>query len=283
VALRDVPVIILSARAGRESAVEGLAAGADDYLVKPFTEQELLARVQANLSLSAMRAELARARAEARMAGERTAFLNTAAHELRTPLTVVGGYLDLLLDGTLDWHSDDAREALARIAHKTREGVQLVEQMLVAARIESSTSSLRRSVQDLRQLVRESVARASSLARLESKTVVALLPPAPVMVDADGALIGIVLDSLMVSALYHGGRTIQVNVEAEPPVVSVADVVAEADAGLSFELCRRVAELHGGTLRLENRDEGATFALTLPAAGAAAARDVAAVAADRAG
>src|SRR6202140_5630979 len=43
------PVILLSARAGEESRVEGLQAGADDYLVKPFASRELLARVGAHL------------------------------------------------------------------------------------------------------------------------------------------------------------------------------------------------------------------------------------------
>ena len=43
--LRSVPVILLSARAGEEARIEGLDAGADDYLVKPFTARELLARV----------------------------------------------------------------------------------------------------------------------------------------------------------------------------------------------------------------------------------------------
>jgi PAS domain S-box-containing protein len=49
--LRDVPVILLSARAGEEAKVEGLQAGADDYLVKPFAAAELLARVQRQLQL----------------------------------------------------------------------------------------------------------------------------------------------------------------------------------------------------------------------------------------
>jgi PAS domain S-box-containing protein len=53
--LRDVPVILLSARAGEESRVEGLDAGADDYLVKPFSARELLARVGALLELTQMR------------------------------------------------------------------------------------------------------------------------------------------------------------------------------------------------------------------------------------
>jgi signal transduction histidine kinase/serine phosphatase RsbU (regulator of sigma subunit)/anti-sigma regulatory factor (Ser/Thr protein kinase) len=49
------PVILLSARAGEDSAVEGLEAGADDYLVKPFSAVELLARVRSNLELERTR------------------------------------------------------------------------------------------------------------------------------------------------------------------------------------------------------------------------------------
>ena len=55
--LRDVPVVLLSARAGEEAHVEGLDAGADDYLVKPFSARELLARIGARLELMRMRRE----------------------------------------------------------------------------------------------------------------------------------------------------------------------------------------------------------------------------------
>ncbi|WP_438041734.1 ATP-binding protein [Sorangium sp. So ce128] len=51
-ATQGVPVIMLSARAGEESRVEGLAAGADDYLVKPFSARELVARVATHLQLA---------------------------------------------------------------------------------------------------------------------------------------------------------------------------------------------------------------------------------------
>jgi PAS domain S-box-containing protein len=71
---RTVPVVLLSARAGEESRVEGLAAGADDYLVKPFSARELLARVGAHLKMARVRREAARRedelRAEARRAQE---------------------------------------------------------------------------------------------------------------------------------------------------------------------------------------------------------------------
>ena len=56
-ALRDVPVILLSARAGEEARLEGLDTGADDFLVKPFSARELVARVGALLELTRMRFE----------------------------------------------------------------------------------------------------------------------------------------------------------------------------------------------------------------------------------
>ncbi len=52
-----VPVLLLSARAGEEAAVEGLAAQADDYLAKPFSAAELQARVAAHLQLGRARRE----------------------------------------------------------------------------------------------------------------------------------------------------------------------------------------------------------------------------------
>ncbi len=52
---RSIPVILLSARAGTEARIEGLSAGADDYITKPFSAKELLARVSALLELSKVR------------------------------------------------------------------------------------------------------------------------------------------------------------------------------------------------------------------------------------
>jgi PAS domain S-box-containing protein len=56
-ATRELPVILLSARAGEESRIEGMGAGADDYLIKPFSARELLARVEAHLRMARLRRE----------------------------------------------------------------------------------------------------------------------------------------------------------------------------------------------------------------------------------
>jgi PAS domain S-box-containing protein len=52
---RTIPIILLSARAGEESRVEGMEHGADDYLIKPFSARELLARVQTHLEMARVR------------------------------------------------------------------------------------------------------------------------------------------------------------------------------------------------------------------------------------
>jgi PAS domain S-box-containing protein len=58
--LRDIPVIVLSAKVGEEARVQGLDAGADDYLTKPFSARELIARVNTNLEMSRLRQEATR-------------------------------------------------------------------------------------------------------------------------------------------------------------------------------------------------------------------------------
>ena len=74
-ALASTPVILLSARAGEESRVLGLQADADDYLVKPFTARELLARVATHVKLAKLRRETAereeRLRSEAELEREK--------------------------------------------------------------------------------------------------------------------------------------------------------------------------------------------------------------------
>ncbi|MGA8299171.1 MAG: ATP-binding protein [Terriglobales bacterium] len=75
-ATKTIPVILLSARAGEDARIEGMEAGADDYMVKPFTARELLARVGAHLAMGRLRREAEEheraLRAEAEAAHRRT-------------------------------------------------------------------------------------------------------------------------------------------------------------------------------------------------------------------
>jgi len=91
---RHVPVVMLSARAGEEARVEGLGAGADEYLVKPFSARELVARVGSQIALAKARAAAAAHRAEADLHKRNFASLLMQAP---TPICIIRGP-DLIVD-----------------------------------------------------------------------------------------------------------------------------------------------------------------------------------------
>lgn len=88
-----VYIILLTARDGKRDIIEGIAAGADDYVTKPFNAHELKVRIRAGRRIIEMQAELMqreKLRGVLEMAG-------ATCHEFNQPMQVVSGYCELLL------------------------------------------------------------------------------------------------------------------------------------------------------------------------------------------
>ncbi|WP_420868267.1 response regulator [Cupriavidus oxalaticus] len=115
--LRDTPVLLLSARAGEEARVSGLGSGADDYLVKPFSARELLARVASNLRLSELRRATERRLQDLNASLERRIAQAVTDHdrlwELSEDLLIVAGF-----DGTLQRVSPAWTRTLGHAPHE---------------------------------------------------------------------------------------------------------------------------------------------------------------------
>jgi PAS domain S-box-containing protein len=140
-ATADVRLIMVSARAGEEGVVEGLEAGADDYLVKPFSARELLARVHSNLELDRVRRRhdalernrslLDEAQRLARLASweiDLDARNLTASDELFRMASLdqsdlVGVDLEALIAGLL--HEDDRARVLEALRSAIEEGTDI--------------------------------------------------------------------------------------------------------------------------------------------------------------
>ncbi|MFE9499356.1 SpoIIE family protein phosphatase [Streptomyces collinus] len=114
----SVPVLLLSARAGQEASIEGLQAGADDYLVKPFAAAELLARVRANVHLARLRTHHARWRTALIDSLQEAFFVcdeSGAVVEINTAFTDILGYGpdDLPYAPVQPWWPDAATDPVA--------------------------------------------------------------------------------------------------------------------------------------------------------------------------
>jgi signal transduction histidine kinase len=148
--LKDLPIILLSARAAEDARVEGLDAGADDYLTKPFAARELIARVNTNLQLARARREATReleARVQAAIADRASAeaqlrqahkmeaigrLTGGVAHDFNNVLQVIAGNLQLLSRDTSG--NPLAGQRLATALAALDRGARLASQLLAFAR-----------------------------------------------------------------------------------------------------------------------------------------------------
>ena len=125
-----LPVILLSARAGQEAVIEGVQASADDYLVKPLSARELLARIQTHLKLARLREEVLQREQTAfrkvKAVQSRLTFLSRASIRLAATLDyeqTLQSLCDLtvseLADYCIVWLRSDDEIQVARIAGRT--------------------------------------------------------------------------------------------------------------------------------------------------------------------
>ncbi|MFQ4146158.1 PAS domain S-box protein [Chlorogloeopsis sp. ULAP02] len=111
---QELPIILLSARAGEESRIEGLQAGADDYLTKPFSARELLARVEANLKLAQLRRDATQREQALRLEAE------TAQQKVETILSSISDAF-VVLDR--DWNFTYVNDRYCGIVDMDREAL----------------------------------------------------------------------------------------------------------------------------------------------------------------
>ncbi|MDB6012964.1 MAG: multi-sensor hybrid histidine kinase [Gammaproteobacteria bacterium] len=292
-ASEKLPVMLLSARAGEEASSEGLRAGADDYVIKPFSARELLARVESRLAQARLHAAERRARETAEQANRaRDIFFTMLSHELRTPLMAVLAWTALLKDNRLD--PSEAVHALELIDRNARVQRRLVDDLLDISRI--VTGRLRidpRPVASLAQMVGIVVDSFRPAALAKNLTVETALESGAGTVNGDLERLQQVVWNLLSNAIRFtppGGR-IQLRYarcgeHVELLVRDSGQGIAPEELphlferywqgvsrerrsqglGLGLAIAHRIIELHGGSIAAasEGEGQGATFTVTLP-------------------
>ena len=282
----SLPIILLSARAGEEAAVQGLDAGCDDYLAKPFSARELLARVHTHVELARMRrewvSELERANREL------DAFSYSVSHDLRAPLRAIDGFTRKVVVDHATALDQDARGYLDRVRKAVARMTALIDALLELSRI--SRANLTKDDVDLSALAAE-VAADLRAANPERDVTVDIAPD--LTARGDRRLLSVVLVNLIGNAWKFTGRTDGAHIEVahpadRPQTFVVRDNGAGFDAahaarlfapfqrfhqandfagtGVGLATVQRVVTRHGGRIWAESAPgAGASFYFTLPA------------------
>ncbi len=270
----------------------------------PFTQDDVerLKDVARPLAIALENARLYREAREMHLAQSR--FVQAVAQELRSPLTTIKGYSSMLLSGAMGPLDPGAVDSVTKIEENTGYLIELMEDMLDIARLETGETQLKRGPVSLKTVVTQIVA--SYKERFKDKglrlsvKVSPRLPP----VYADQARIGQVLNSLLMNAYLYtlpkGKVVIEARLEkrrqrrrgkGEWITTSVADTgigIAPEDLphvfdrffradhpvvrhhsgrGLSLSIAKSLIELHGGRIWVESEPgRGSVFSFTLPVA-----------------
>jgi two-component system, sensor histidine kinase and response regulator len=290
------PIIFITAKSDSDDVVEGLGAGAADYLLKPFKPKEVLARIRSHLQnqiLSEQQKLLVEQLSNANAAKNR--FLGMAAHDLRNPLASIRGLSEFLREGAVGPLTADQLELIETIHSASQSMLELVNELLDVATIESGELKLNLHSHDLNELVGRSVTMINMEATKKG-THVTFEPAEPALaLLIDSAKMKQVVDNLLSNAVKYSppgsniiaivrvdlvARSCSFCVRDQGPGIpdgerdrlfkdfsrlSIQPTGGENSTGLGLAICRKIVEAHQGTIVAENlREGGCEFRVSLP-------------------
>ncbi|MBD3882045.1 hybrid sensor histidine kinase/response regulator [Phormidium tenue FACHB-886] len=143
-----IPILLITAHQ-RSSVVEGLDAGADDFIRKPLDVDELLARVRALLRLKHS------TDAQAQMLRQREDFVSRLTHDLRTPLVALDRMMELILQNAFGDISSDLQAVINSMVGSNQNLLRMVNTLLEVYRHEAGRKVLTYSSCNLQELIHE--------------------------------------------------------------------------------------------------------------------------------
>ena len=305
-ATRNIPIIFLTASNEMSHLVQGLEAGAVDYVTKPFNPPELLARVRTHLELKHSRDIIVRYTEQlAHLNNEKNEFMGIAAHDLRNPLSAIKGYAEMMVEDANALALGEVKDLKAcaveldangrKIGDTAARMAEMVQNLLDANRIERGEMQLNLVPIDLAAAVAAVLETQRPRAVAKQQTFHWQNEAGPVSVLADATVLTQVIENLVSNAVKYSptGKNIyvrlrrspdgtRIEVQDEGPGLSAEDqkklfgkfarlsakpTGGEHSTGLGLSIVKKMVEAMNGKVWCESElGKGATFFAEFPTA-----------------
>ena len=283
---KEIPIILLSARAGEESVVDGLQALADDYLIKPFSASELVARVNAHLQMAQLRLEALQKEKTTNLMKDK--LLAEVSHELNAPLVAILGWTRLLRSSP--FNPAMLAKSLETIERNATLQAKLVQDLLDLSRITSGKISLNKAPVELQSVIEAAIATVCHSLETKDICLESILDPKSITIEGDSERLQQIVLNLLTNAIKFtpkGGRiVVHLGATSTQAQISVSDngigiepeflphvfetfrqsQSSKGGLGLGLAIAHHLVELHGGAIYAESLGvgQGATFTVKLP-------------------
>jgi signal transduction histidine kinase len=299
----DIPFLFLSAKADRSDIREGMNLGADDYLVKPFSAQELVQAINARINRHNVtkRQWESRVQSLSEMSANKDRFMSIMSHDLKSAFAGVMGLSEMLAD-KLDNLSFDQ---LQDVSHLMKDAIQSTQNLLQSfvewARLQANGMNVKAESVNIGEMTLNVIVQQAGFAAHKNIEISCVIPP-DTHVLADANMTQVIIRNLISNALKFtgpGGKVeistreitgadgqtmLQCSVQDTGVGIGADDIQkllttdvasglqfttlgtqGEKGTGLGIMFCRELLEKQAGKLTIQSeRGKGSTFAFTLP-------------------
>lgn len=154
--LRELPVIVLSARIDKKTTINLFKTGATDFLYKPFTSEELVARINIHLERQQLNKVLVEQIAQLKDLNKiKDDLLAVCSHDFRSPLQIIMGYTEVMLNDSSTTKNN--KNMLESIKTSSDNLLEMIDQILVLGQAEKLSGKVGISAQPVKKIIRSCV------------------------------------------------------------------------------------------------------------------------------
>ena len=290
---KEIPIIFLTALNTSQDIVKGFKTGANDYISKPFNKEELLIRVNHQISLVAAKRAIDRQNEELRSTiMNRDRLYSVIAHDLRSPMGSIKMIFNMLmLNLTKESIGRDMYELLSMANKTAEETFSLLDNLLKWTKCQAGRQKTVFQTTDLVELIEDGLAVFSSMSQVKNINI-RFAPPEKIEVNTDMDMVKTILRNLLSNAIKYSQDnseiTVSINQNDDSAIINVTDhgcgiksedqdkllksdthfttygTKNEEGSGLGLLLCKDFAQKIGGDLWFVSEEgKGSTFSFSV--------------------